>query len=1463
MDSGPGRSGGESADRGASALMALRERFLLIALFKIEHRRHATLLGYCKVDILSIAVGPIHHDFALGSSIRIQFEGRLTQICRLNCVPVEVRAHIDEMDAIPKTAATGPRKTAPAPRSLAPSDPEDVGFPPKAKSVASLVPPDKGRGADSDSGGDVSGVRSARGSTSRAAAGVAALAAGAAVPANMIGPALGTNLGPDAVAPNVATVGSLVAGAAGLGLGPTTASSSRATVAAPEDLAREKSLRKEGTLREELLREDLLREDLHATPPRKSLGASSVSAGGVETLGAASVATETGGPAALERKASVIADVEALDGPTQQHKTDDERRPVKAEWKVDFCVTGLQDATPASSNWSSVTATPYWFVLDEQRPVPPEERFILPLGERPPGPDSQSAAAVGVKKPDTAQDTYFTLAQRCRQHEGEMFASQLPAAPCLEPLFVCTTSEGIREYCLHVRLWNKPLGVGPAKLYGEAWVPFFKLFDTDMLSSRSFWDVRFDEVLWNDGRTVGRISSLIVFQDIPLLRQMFTGVSTELGYRRLISPGLLHIQATSRATTASSVESIEEVRTLSELTQELQRSWLKANVLHAEKLSSQKRYSENNKNDNRNSIGVISEKIIDLLGRTGNDTKSPMFDYPDIYTMMQGQRVLIELADHVLQVQDFVPYGVRGIYGNILILVLKRGELEMGNLIPSLPSHVCAKFPNMDLHALIKVAMSMRLDLSPEDEARECLYHSTPDARGQSTSGGTSGFRDGAKSGGRERSGFERSGQEKEALLGGAVASVQAAKRLISRGRNSRNAVSREVTNPDTSVSSQRTKVTFGGEPLRVDSVGGHSVGGHSSMSSFHPQSGRSLEHQRSGASSLNASRLVTEDLRSRGSASPLVGSGISPSMSSARSPSQSPRPLSPDGSFRKDTEGQSFEKRGLEAVGEVMTAYDAVELIYYDKRMLIIQLFIDILRRLLEFVSSKLDQDVTMFESQRKQVALYYAMLYIRLPTLRSLFLSASLSPNEYELYIPEWKGTDFNLDKASLDRFGQLWFQSDKGFRSSASLLSSIDGNATQRVGAYAKRTAVNPYQAGRNGGLYEIRINLDWSPLFTLVKGYYNQPEDANTPKAEQAPEFPTNQVASSTLEPVSASTPPPDVAGNSAAATGGGMRQDPPTEEGKRASVSGGAQPKAPQPKVTQPKVPQSRASQPRTSLSKAAEKTQGTQGAVGKTQVAEKTLSVNQVGGMPGTPGSRSLHEDLDEKKNGDPSTSWIGSHEVDEPAMVQAIFDKYPKSLSWVSQRTLTFYLFLNSWIRLTWAQLDCAPKSSSKEAESIAAQGASNVSRTIQGSVRWELIPGYAAFIKGFLIELKSKPIAKFPDALLNCSASLLVNDRLLAVFMRIVLSRTSVYSREQVFAAFNYLDFWLETFSLRNQPLPLTMDYRLLGKAVDAVINSDLALQMAKAIWFLYKRMDLFSPQKSMLKILMEILMYKHFHK
>eukprot|EP01053_Blabericola_migrator_P002766 Blabericola_migrator_1__2765@NODE_178_length_11905_cov_212_545362_g155_i0_p1_GENE_NODE_178_length_11905_cov_212_545362_g155_i0NODE_178_length_11905_cov_212_545362_g155_i0_p1_ORF_typecomplete_len1680_score241_37DUF1765/PF08578_10/3_3e03DUF1765/PF08578_10/1_8e19C2/PF00168_30/0_53C2/PF00168_30/5_1e03_NODE_178_length_11905_cov_212_545362_g155_i0683611875 len=838
---------------------------------------------------------------------------------------------------------------------------------------------------------------------------------------------------------------------------------------------------------------------------------------------------------------------------------------------------------------SSSSRNPLTLSLD--RPELPLQKAIVS--------DSETRPALmfsGEPLSDTkAQLEYRSLATHCRNGQA---VSHYLDANVFPSCYLMTTGDTLRTFHLHFRVWSQPLGVGNPRLFGETWIPFFKLYESDIVDSseRHFYDAHFSETLWNEGRSVAKLEGIVIFQDSPLIRQMMAGVHTERGFSRIAMPVLGELTSSENARRSIP----REILSLCQLQVDLSAAiFATSNV--AATTTAQREASP------QIDLRKTCEKILELLSKSsgaGDPTNHrSAFSYDDLSSLICGQRVLLDLATHILDMEDLVPWNVRGLYGHMLSALLKRAELDMGNLIPQ-PPDFCRRFPDVDVRELTRVARKAE----GAKEKRE--LSSTHDIKSPAST----------RSSVRRLNVFTK-------LKPSGIPSVRRGK-PSPRVDDADDLMNTTQTFPSL-ISNSSSRST---ETKAVETIASGDVSA----------SERSSNYERKDDSSLSDLERSATGLRTR--------NGHDESSAHC----ETPRLHTPKLDYRPQ-----------------LRSAEIVDLVMYHKRMKLCKLYLTVLLRLRRYGLSKVCAEA-LFESQRRQLCSHLAVLLVRLPSFRDELLAHVLTPEERVAVVPGWRGQEFALDKESLDLHDR-WVS--KTFP-----------------------------------GLYEIQVAFDWEPFHTSLIEYFGS------------------------------------------------------------------------------------------------------------------------------------NVHAKIEE--------------------YLEANFS-YPNLDNWADQilrpRSIVFFTLLEAWIRAIWQTIQWQRRlpllGSDLERQAYMRSNSSSV------SIRWDLIPGYATMLKAFLIEIRTRPISKFPDALLNCSAALLANDRLLSVFMRMVLTRTSVFSREQVFAVLNYIDFWLEVLSVQNRPVPLTFDYRFLGRALETVVASDLALQMAKGLWFVYKRMDLLASPK-MLQILLDLLMYRRFN-
>lgn len=688
-----------------------------------------------------------------------------------------------------------------------------------------------------------------------------------------------------------------------------------------------------------------------------------------------------------------IVETVLQDMATGGHSESDAIGPFLAEWQLAFIPTGVDNPVEFCSSFSPISDQPYWNAVDHTiinelmatDNVPPvEETPKLANGAVPHGPKSQLrhvpiSASTARKSPDQTmppqpapsaytngpiapavlvhsmsaphvdhidpQTTYRKLAAICRQGRliREMLYDDLPTIQ-LE-----TTGDFLRQNHLKLRLYAKRLGFQAPKFYGEAWLPFFKIYDVDVVEQmhQNFSDAYFHEKLWYEGKCIGHIEGVIAFQNNPMIRQMVAGVNTDSGFMR-ISPPVLGSEYKSVKFVFRSQDVVpEEITRISQLHQALldmlfsktQHGASEAGLLALSQASQQPRGtrtkvpfwkrkskfpmdaaglqpppSPRGKGGPAEVIQVAQQEfhsacdqVLQLLRVSHVETRRS-FLYRNPHALLVGQRVFLNLADHVLEFADYVPWQYRSTYSAILHQTLRRGELDIGSCLPEPPSEV-AHLSLDQRHALHSAAR--RLRHIPNDSSRPSPHDATP--RSQSP-------------------------------------------------------------------------------------------------------------------------RIVP----------------------SASSLSSAP-PLPPE----------------IECMVRTLS-HDAMESLHlYSKRLKLCRQYFLVLHRVLSYCLAKLCGDC-VFEGQRKYLAIFLCICYFRLPSFRSEFLAALLTAEERDMGVPEWRGTEYELNAATLAQ--------------------------------------LDTWQPG-----FEHRLLLDWSPLHQTLKYFGEEalneslstlppiPEDWRRAWCERGPSF----------------------------------------------------------------------------------------------------------------------------------------------------------------------------------------------------------------------------------------------------------------------------------------------------------------------------------------------------------------------
>lgn len=148
-----------------------------------------------------------------------------------------------------------------------------------------------------------------------------------------------------------------------------------------------------------------------------------------------------------------------------------------------------------------------------------------------------------------------------------------------------------------------------------------------------------------------------------------------------------------------------------------------------------------------------------------------------------------------------------------------------------------------------------------------------------------------------------------------------------------------------------------------------------------------------------------------------------------------------------------------------------------------------------------------------------------------------------------------------------------------------------------------------------------------------------------------------------------------------------------------------------------------------------------------------------------------------------------------------------------------------------------------------------------VSNNVSWKDVPGYREILKAILLEMKERDIAYYPEALKETTCALLYNEKLINIFVTIVLKKTHAFDVPAVSGSCDLIASWFTTIHGNKQLVPPQFDYTLLFKAIHMLMELDHGMSTAKCIWMLYKILHII-PVKQRVLLLQQILTHRKFY-
>ena len=126
---------------------------------------------------------------------------------------------------------------------------------------------------------------------------------------------------------------------------------------------------------------------------------------------------------------------------------------------------------------------------------------------------------------------------------------------------------------------------------------------------------------------------------------------------------------------------------------------------------------------------------------------------------------------------------------------------------------------------------------------------------------------------------------------------------------------------------------------------------------------------------------------------------------------------------------------------------------------------------------------------------------------------------------------------------------------------------------------------------------------------------------------------------------------------------------------------------------------------------------------------------------------------------------------------------------------------------------------------------------------IPWNEIPGYPVLVNALMFELKNKSVVHYHRNLKEATKFMLLNEKLLSIFVMTVYKNTRVFDSVATFNTFELIDTWLEFLQIQKKPISTIFDYSFFFKGIKmAIEEQDHALCIAKCVNMIYNNYQLF---------------------
>lgn len=151
--------------------------------------------------------------------------------------------------------------------------------------------------------------------------------------------------------------------------------------------------------------------------------------------------------------------------------------------------------------------------------------------------------------------------------------------------------------------------------------------------------------------------------------------------------------------------------------------------------------------------------------------------------------------------------------------------------------------------------------------------------------------------------------------------------------------------------------------------------------------------------------------------------------------------------------------------------------------------------------------------------------------------------------------------------------------------------------------------------------------------------------------------------------------------------------------------------------------------------------------------------------------------------------------------------------------------------------------------------------------NIRWRDIPGFSLILDCVYYDLSTKFVKQISSPCINLMKSFINDSRIMNNFIFILISKTNAYDIDSVIKIFDILHIFFHEYEINKSisSFKFKVDYNLIQKAITIVLNNESYLCITKVIWFLYHNLHIMNldPLSKILKyIFTEKFYFLFFH-